>query len=201
MSLQATQADFEGGAPGALYQNPTYNQYPFFQTRIDSLSQRFAPNNQKLAIWGCGWGYLVQLAVTAGYDAFGFDSSAYAINKGKILLPNIASRLFVRDALIAADVTQSKKDAGLKGQTNFPLLVTEDMYSVFSDTEIQTSLPLLRGSSSANLLHLITPGDGGPDCDPRLNWKTITAWRAVFCPPDVVGDCETGLFWNSIGQV
>lgn len=201
MSLLATQADFEGGGAGALYTNPTYEQYPFFQQRINALIGRFAPNNQKLAIWGCGWGYLVQLAVNAGYDAYGFDASSYAINKGKTVNPGIAARLFIRDALVSTDVTAAKSDAGIHGKSNFALLVTEDMYPCFSDTEIQTSLPLLRGICSSNLLHLVTCGDGLADCDPRCNWKTIDAWRAIFCPPDVVGDCETGLFWNATGEV
>lgn len=189
MSLLATQADFEGGGAGALYNNPIYYEYPFFQERIDALKGRAAPNNQRLAIWGCGWGYLVQLAVTAGYDAYGFDASSYAITKGQAVLPSIANRLFVRDALVSADVTAAKSDAGIKGHNNFALLVTEDMLTCMSDTEISTTLPLLRGICASNLLHILSVADGGGiNPDPRINWKTKAQWAALLEPPDVCVD-------------
>lgn len=201
MSLFATAADFEQGGAGALYANPPYSRYPFFQTRIDALKQRFAPTGQKLLIVGCGFGYLVDDAVTAGYDAWGIDC-AYAIGKGQQLLPAIASRLLVADALTASTLDTAAATAGLKGHTpKWPLLFTEDVLPCMSDTEVQTALTNLRARCSTNLVHLVTPGDGGPECDARINWKTITGWRTVLCPPDVVGDCETGLFWNATGQV
>lgn len=189
MSLLATQADFEAGGAGALY-DPPYQDNPMFTDRINELKGRAAPNNQRLAIWGCGWGFLVSLAVAAGYDAYGFDASAYAITKGKAVLPAIAARLFQRDALVSADVTAAKADAGIKGHTNFALLVTEDLLTCMSDTEINTSLPLLRGICSSNLLHILTPDDSGaaPGGDPRVNWKTKAAWAALLEPPDVCVD-------------
>lgn len=200
MSLWATAADFEQGGPGALYANPPYSRYPFFQTRIDELKQRFAPTGQKLLIVGCGFGYLVDDAVTAGYDAYGIDN-AYAIGKGKTLLPQIAARLIVADALTAATLDSAAQTAGLKHNAKWALLVTEDVLPCMSDAEVQTALTNLRARCSTNLLHLVTCGDGGSRCDPRINWKSIDAWRAVLCPPDVVGDCETGLFWNATGEV
>jgi len=198
--LLATQQDFEPANPSegaaALYYEPNqplgtgYRQFSFFQARIDQLKGRIAPNNQKLAIWGCAWGFLVQDAVTAGYDAYGFDASAYAINKGKQIMPaNIASRLFQRDATVSADVTASRNDAGLKGNTRFALLVTEDMFTCLTDAEINTALPLLRGVCSANLGHMVLPleqtGNGQPG-DPRINWKSIAQWKALLSPPDQV---------------
>jgi hypothetical protein len=198
MSLIATPQDFEPANPtegeAALYYAPGaadgivgYHQYPFFQSRIDGLKGRFAPNNQKLAIWGCGFGYLVSLAVSAGYDAYGFDASAYAISRGKTLIPSIAARLFVRDALVAADVTAAKNDAGLKGNVRFALLLSEDLFTCMSDAEIQTALPLLRGICSANLGHMLTVLEqAGTNNDPRINWKQTAAWKAIFSPPDVV---------------
>lgn len=67
MSLLATQADFEPSTDAekaaALYYDPYgdqgYRNYAFFSDRVNTLKGRFAPKNQKLAIWGCGWGYLV----------------------------------------------------------------------------------------------------------------------------------------------
>jgi hypothetical protein len=200
MSLIATRQDFEPAnateGATALYYEPSggfgYRQYPFFQARINSLIGRAAPNNQKLAIWGCGFGYLVQLAVTAGYDAHGYDSSAYAISRGQALLPSIAARLHQRDALVSGDMTPSRRDAGLAGAQKFALLVTEDLLPCMSDAEISTTLPLLRGICNANLLHIVTPDPGGQK-DLRINWKTADQWHTLLSPPDVAYDAEKDL--------
>jgi hypothetical protein len=198
MSLLATQVDFEPATAeegaAALYYQPADGSgyrvdFAQFQQRIDALRGRVAPNGQKLAIWGCGFGSLVSLAVTAGYDAFGFDASTYAIARGKALLPAIASRLFVRDALVAASVTASRGDAGITGGRQFALLVTEDLLTCMSDAEITTTLPLLRGVCSTNLLHMVTPPDPTTTQDSRINWKSDEEWAALLNPPDAVYDC------------
>jgi hypothetical protein len=197
VSLLATQQDFEPanateGASALYYQPADGSGYtvdsPYFQVRIDQLKGRAAPNNQKLAIWGCGWGSLVNVAVGAGYDAYGFDASAYAISRGKAVLPAIAGRLFQRDALISADVTASRGDAGIRGGARFALLVTEDLLTCMSDAEVNTTLPLLRGVCSANLLHLVSLLDTTTTQDGRINWKTAAQWKALLSPPDQVAD-------------
>jgi len=201
LSLLATQQDFEPAnatqGASALYYQPVdgsgYQQFPFFQTRVTSLRGFAAPNNQKLAVWGCGWGYLVSLCVTAGYDAYGFDASAYAITKGKQQLPTVASRLFQRDALVSADVTASASDAGIHGgNPRFALLVTEDLLTCMSDAEVQTTLPLLRARCTSNLLHIVTALDPTVPTDPRINWKTDAAWKAIVSPPDQLYDSVLG---------
>ena len=62
-------------SPTGWYWNPdtgeSYRRYPFFADRVAQLKQRFAPNGQALLIAGCGFGYLVDECVTAGYDAWG----------------------------------------------------------------------------------------------------------------------------------
>jgi hypothetical protein len=199
MSLLASQPDFEPATPEegatALYYNPDmpdgvtgYRLYPMFQMRIDQLKGRLQPNNQKVAIWGCAFGYLVQLAVGAGYDAHGFDASAYAVQRASQILPaNIASRIHLRSALVAADVTASRADAGLSGNQRFALLLTEDMLTCMSDAEINTCLPLLRASSQANLGHMVTTiEEAGTGRDARINWKTVAQWKALLSPPDQV---------------
>lgn len=198
MSLLARREDFEPAnateGASALYYGPVDGSgyeamAPTFQLRIDSLKARFAPSNQKTAIWGCGWGWLVNLAVQAGYDAHGYDASSYAITTGQARFPAIASRLHLRDALVSGDMTPARRDAGLQGAQKFALLITEDLLECMSDTEIATALPLLRGICSANLGHIITPLD--PWCqehgaDSRVNWKTYDQWKALLTPPDVV---------------
>jgi hypothetical protein len=201
VSLLAAQADFEPANPAegatALYYQPAdgsgYGDFPSFQARVDALKQKLAPNNQKTAVWGCGWGYMVNLAVQAGYDAYGFDASPYAIARGKAVLPAIASRLFQRDALVAADVTASASDAGIHGgNPRFTLLVTEDLLTCMSDAEAQTTLPLLRARCTTNLLHIVTPVDPWAQAnglnDSRINWKTDAQWKAIVSPPDQLYD-------------
>lgn len=196
--LLATRQDFEPANPTegatALYYGPvdgsSYEAMAAtFQLRIDSLKGRFAPNNQKLAIWGCGWGWLVSLAVTAGYDAHGYDASSYAITKGQARFPAIAARLHLRNALLSADMTPARQDAGLQGAQKFALLITEDLLECLTDAEITTCLPLLRGICSANLGHIVTPLDPWGQthgADQRVNWKTYAQWKALLTPPDVV---------------
>jgi SAM-dependent methyltransferase len=200
VSLLATAADFE--QEGGLYW-PPYSRFPFFQTRVDELKQRYAPAGQRLLVVGCGYGYLVDDCVAAGYDAYGIDASAYAIGKGQTLLPGIASRLTVADALDAAALDQAAKGWGLKGGTpKWTLLITEDCLPCMTDTEVQTALTNLRARCTTNLAHVVTCGDPAVDkVDPRINWKSVDGWRTVLCPPDVVADSETGLWWNATGQV
>lgn len=199
MSLLARREDFEPANPTegatALYYSPATGagyeaMAATFQLRIDSLRGRFAPSGQKTAIWGCGFGALVSLAVAAGYDAHGYDASQYALDRGAALYPAIASRLHLRSALVSGDMTPSRRDAGLQGAQRFALLVTEDLLECMSDAEIATCLPLLRGICSANLGHIVTPLDPwGYDqglSDPRVNWKTVAQWKALLTPPDLV---------------
>lgn len=207
LMLIASREDFEPATEietqSALYTQ--YQRYPFFAERVAQIRGRFAPNNQKVAVWGCGFGYLVELLVAEGYDAFGFDASAYAINRGKVLIPSISTRLFVRNALVSGDMTPARRDAGLPGAQRFPLLVTEDMLTCLTDAEISTALANLRGISSANLLHIVTLLDPTAGRDPRINWKTLDQWRALLCPPDAVAAFNPGEdvlhVWNAAGEI
>lgn len=200
MSLLATRADFEPAdsteGASALYYQPADGSgyradYPFFQVRAGHLKKHQAPAGQKVAIWGCGWGSLVKLAVEAGYDAYGFDGSSYAIERGRAVHPEIAARLFLRDATTATDVDLSRADAGLHGQARFALLVTEDMLSCMPDAEIAIALSLLRGAGAA-LVHVVTPAAGPEGArDARLNWKPQDEWASLVAPDALVDATDT----------
>lgn len=195
MSLLATQQDFEPATPeegaSALYYDPqngggySYIMANTFIVRINELKRRFAPNGQKLAIWGCGFGDLVQLAVDVGYDAHGYDASSYAISRAQALHSAISARFHLRDALFSNDMTPARRDAGLQGAQRFALLVTEDLLDCMSDAEIGITLPLLRNICTTNLLHIITVPNM-PPYDNRINWKTADEWKALLSPPDIV---------------
>jgi len=199
VSLLATPADFEPAneneGANALYYRPHDgsgydHQAEYFNARIAWLKSFAPPTNQKIAVWGCGWGTLVKLAVEAGYDAFGFDAADYAVTKGKGVHAPHAGRLFKRDALLSGDTTGSKRDAGLKGQAKFAVVVTEDLLTCMGDNEILTTLPLLR-SIATTCAHMITPEDPWASenglNDFRINWKPPADWKAMLAP-DVVFD-------------
>lgn len=212
MTLLARREDFEPATSAeraaALYSEGMLD-YPFFAERIAALRTRFAPTGQKLAIWGCGFGYLVAKAVAAGYDAFGYDASAYAITRAKAIHPTVAARFFVRNALVSGDMTPSRRDAGLPGAQRFPIVVTEDLLTCLTDAEIPTALTNLRGIASANLLHIVWPLDPTAAQDPRVTWKPIGtaqpapagSWRALLSPPDLVYDAVMNLVYDANGTV
>lgn len=192
MSLLGSAALFED--PTGLYWTPAegtgYTRYAFFGMRLDSLKQRFAPNGQKLLVAGCGWGFLVDELLTAGYDAWGCDASAYCVGKAPQVLPAAsAARVRQADVLVAAQLDAMARAAGLRGNPpRWDLLVTEDLLEMLTDAEIPTALALLRARCRANLGHIVTPFDPweGANCDPRVNWKTYDQWRAIVSPPDVL---------------
>lgn len=195
MSLLATRQDFEPATPEeyatALYWDSSGAGYECmaqtFNARIDGLKHRFAPNNQKFLIVGSGWGWLVDFAVTAGYDAYGIDASSYAIDKARSRYPTRASRMVLGDALTTAGMDAVATAAGLHGNpARWDLLITEDFLDVCTDAEITIALSLLRARCRANLAHLVTPSDAGGELDQRVNWKTIAQWKALLSPPDVV---------------
>jgi hypothetical protein len=201
VSLLATQQDFEPAdeieGADALYYQPAdgsgYDRFGSFATRIAAI-RAFSPpaKNQELAIWGCGFGYLLDEAVTTGYEAYGFDASSYAITRGKQELPAIASLLFVRDALNPSDVLASAADGGIKGANpRFSVLVTEDLLTCMSDAEISTTLPLLRARCTQKLFHIVSPLDPTAAQDQRINWKTDADWK-MLVSPDVVYDAVLG---------
>jgi hypothetical protein len=202
----ATREDFEPQTEAehltAMY--TSYMDYPFFEERVNSIKGRFAPNNQKVAVWGCGWGYLVQKAVAAGYDAYGFDASPYAIQRGKELIPSIANRLFVRNALNSADMTPARRDAGIQGNARFTISVSEDMLTCLTDNEITTALVNMRSVQAQNvpIVHVVWPLlPDHPERDPRINWKSVDQWRSILCPPDIVYDAERHELWNEAGRL
>jgi len=175
-------------SPGGWYWNPDagtgYRRYPFFADRVAQLKQRFAPNGQALLVAGCGYGYLVDEARTAGYNAWGVDASAWALGQSPVAA-------FVRqaDVLVASQLDAAANAAGLHGNPpRWDLLLTEDLLTCMSDAEISTALGLLRARCRANLAHLVTVADPAMTQDARLNWKTAAQWKAILSPPDVVLD-------------
>lgn len=177
MSRIATKIDFE---EGGMYDE--YHRFPFFEWRVDALKELFPPSNQKIAIWGCGWGYLVDEAVKVGFNVYGFDASEYAIDKGRSLLPHISDRLFIRDALSVSDVNSTTTE-----NQKFALAITEDMLPCMNDDEVDLAISLLRKISELPLVHILTPSNaGGSGHDSSMNWKPDSEWSDILQPDRVL---------------
>jgi hypothetical protein len=174
VSLLASVATFE--RKDGLYW-PPYAEYPFHRQRAELLAELYEPRGQKLAIWGCGYGYTVRHARLLGFDAYGFDASRFALKRARERLPKThAAHVFRRDATIEGDVEAALEDARVSRR--FELLVTEDMLPCLDDSEIRRAVSLLREVAD-QVVHMVTPMDRNPRParDPRINWKHLDTWR------------------------
>jgi len=172
MGLIATKEDFEPDTNEhrPLY-FPAYTRFEEHAVRADYIVDNYGTHT--CAVWGCAFGYLVDELVERSVDAIGFDASFYAIERGKELLPNIASRLH------RLDCKYDKLD-------RFELCVTEDMLPCLNDREIQLVLPRLRASAD-KMLHIVSPHGHGIEHDERINWKTLEEWQELLMPDKAVG--------------
>ena len=190
MARLATAIDFEGQASDSLYSS--YQKFPYFSQRADwvlALHGRLVragrltttPQTTKVIVAGAGYGYLVEELIARGFDAIGFDASAYAIQKmnGSVNLTT-RGRVFNRDMLNAADYNALKTSANLKRNDKWHIGITEDVLPCMSDAEVLQAVPFARDGCS-NLVHIITPGVvTDPSRVSPLNWKTMVEWRTFL---------------------
>lgn len=194
----ATQQDFEGLSSTSLY--TSYRKYPFFAQRATWLLSLHARLNSagifnktvqttKVLIAGCAYGYLVEELVARGFDAYGFDASPYANQKAATSVnATTRQRVMQRDMTIAADYTEIKRVANVRGQSKFDILVTEDVLPCLTDTEIQNAIPQARNAATV-LVHIITPGTlNDPSLVVGLNWKTMNEWYTFLTTNSVMPD-------------
>lgn len=185
MSLIATEADFNGG----WYANPNYTDYPFFAERAAEI-QKFGAAGIHIVVAGCGYGYLVKRLFDLGYNAWGFDASTYAIDQGKALLPSIASRLTVADALSRSSLADMKSFTGKPGGQKVTAFVVEDLLTCMTDAEASTALAELRRIvvNSSGMFHIVTDVyDTTTVRNPIFNWKTLAEWKAFIGAETVYG--------------
>jgi hypothetical protein len=182
----ATAEDFHGGE---LYTN--YRRYPFFAERAAVIRQRF-PSASSVLVAGCAKGYLVDELRSRGVNAWGCDLSVWARGEAQQVIPTNALFILEGDCTIAVSMTAVRTLAlGGPVSRRFGVCVTEDLFPVLTDAEITSALSALRAVSQ-QMFHIITPGDpSDPKKVSSMNWKPITAWRAL-CAPDLVMDAETG---------
>lgn len=110
----------------------------------------------KVAVAGCGWGYLVRALTDSGRDAYGFDAELQAVTKAKTLHPAISLKLVQASVLNATQMTNFRKTTmGIAGTTKGPLVVTDDLLAALTDAEVSTALTQLRANFT-KVVHIVT---------------------------------------------
>lgn len=208
MSRLATARDFGlDGSAGVMYTQ--YDPaFPFLQARAATIQGKFSSPTTKMLIAGCGFGSLVRFLTDAGYtQVWGCDASQWAIDQGRQLWPDIASRLLVADALNNSgnslpSMTGVRRAAGLTGNSRFPVSITDDLLTVMSDAEVQTALTVLRATATT-LVHVLWPKfTDGTIQDPSLNWKLVPSeWQAMIGNGEWVMRADTGEIYGANGAI
>ena len=196
MPRLATQADFEGLVPDALYGN--YHKYPFFAERatwVENLHSRLVAAgvlntvkiNTKILVAGAAFGYLVEELLARGFDVLGFDLSDYAIQKMETSVNATArGRMQKRDMLNGGDYTALRQSHDLRGNQKWHIIISEDVLPCLSDTEAEQGVSLARNGGTVRV-HMITPGQPTDLFRvPTLNWKTMAQWRTFLTPTNGV---------------
>ena len=132
-----------------------------------------------ILVVGCGYGWGVEVLRGLGYtNAWGTDISPH-IQATKALESNVPTRVLADDVLTAAGRTAV---ATATGVSKWNVIVTEDMLTCYSDSEVTSIQTTLRGMLAAKgvLLHILSTTDGSYPSDPRFNWKPGAAWRALL---------------------
>lgn len=192
MAQMATQTRFEAGGWYTQYQ-----RYPFFVERAAWLNGLVATG--KVAVAGCGWGYLVHELRRLGRDAYGFDAATYAAAKYAGIDPSAPSRVVVASVLNATQMTNFRRNTcGLAGSTKIPLLVTEDLLPALTDGEVTTALTQCRANAT-RVVHIVTcarptvPGGATVDSADLANRSTDFVWRTHQGWKTRIGNAESVL--------
>jgi 2-polyprenyl-3-methyl-5-hydroxy-6-metoxy-1,4-benzoquinol methylase len=180
-----TPADFESVYYKDPYGLPPYRDNSMFLDRAGMIRGRFATG--KILIVGCGYGYTVKHLLDLGADVYGCDASAWAVLQAATVAP---ARVTQVDVLDRVQMTSTLTSAGLRTNQRFTGIITEDMWSYFTDTEVAAALVEVRRLSSA-ILHIVTAVESDAERNPNLNWKTLEQWKALLAP-DLVTGSETG---------
>ncbi len=110
--------------------------YAQLVTRLGELS--VAITSKKVLDIGCGYGFLVKYLVSLGVDAYGIDSSEYAISQVPV---EIQDRIIFGDATVEVDFIRIKELAGLiKKNDKFDLIIDQDMIVCLNDVDAKISM-------------------------------------------------------------
>lgn len=173
----ATAEDFE---QGGLY-DPPYSDVPWLQAHAAEIQGRFA--NSPVLIVGVGYGYTIQHCLDLGLtNVYGCDASNYALTKATgVLSPEARARIVLGDATAPSGLAAARTLAGLKGNTKFAAVVTEDLLGALTEAELPLALAECRRVGQV-VLHIVTPKNADLNQDPSLTWKTMPGWKSLVAP-------------------
>lgn len=122
-----------------------------------------------ICIVGAGYGWIAEDWEEAGLGPIVCTDTSTYIHQGVAL--HAVKTILDEDALTAESRSRILAAAGL---AHFDLVITEDVLPILSDEECLVLCSALR-ELGLSVAHWISVGGG----DPRLNWKTPEAWRAL----------------------
>jgi len=131
---------------------------------------------------GCGFGYLMEVAIDAGYNnVVGIDTSPWIFQElSKEARADVAAKIYDID-VCAADALAKFRD--LVGKLKFHVVITEDVVTdFFVDDELATLLAsceemLSATSELSNIVHLVTTLSENQDSGYR--WQTLEQWKNI----------------------
>lgn len=142
------------------FENPQTDSLDWVMRRLDILPALEDP----IAIVGCGFGFLVELLIDKGHQAFGIDCSPYIhAHKGTESREDV--KIF--DAMVGRD------QLGMHAA----MVIDEDAASSHSDAELPAFFAGLETISS-RVIHLVSPLIDRPG-DSAINWKPIEEWQRM----------------------
>lgn len=211
MSRLASQADFFASynpdgtkvpGTGLVYDN--YNAVKssgLFEIRADIIAARFPTSVGRVAVLGCGFGYLVEALVARGYNAWGAEAADWARNQAMSVLPTtVSSRIVLCNVANRSALNNLKSAAGLNPNNGrFDVMISEDVLTVCTnEQEAQLALSECRRAVSitpGRFVHFITcvPDIAGFDPVangwlPGLLWRTKAQWRTIIGSADLCFD-------------
>jgi hypothetical protein len=135
----------------------------------------------RFALIGSGFGFLGEMLAALGYGPIANVETSPWVHTNKPL--NATVEILNQDFRVTNGKRAIRQFLGLGNNTKVPWIITEDMLSCFTDSEILQFLPHLRDLGT-NVAHLVSLGTGA--VDPRLNWKTLAGYKALVAPDLVV---------------
>lgn len=134
----------------------------------------------RVAVVGCGFGWLLDHLVAAGAaEVVGIDPSPH-IAAHKATDSTDPSRIVA--ATVGVDNVRSVLQAAGFSRT-YTVVIDEDAASSHADAELSAFFDgceqLLQGGQLARIIHLVTPRVPESIQDSAINWKTLAEWKAL----------------------
>jgi len=138
-------------------------------------------STHRICVLGAGYGWIANaIAQQSGCVVAAVDTSTY-IQSGKAA--NADVEILNADVRAGSGRAAVRQALGITGQTKASFTITEDLLTILTDAECVQLSGFLHDFSTV-VVHWVTLLDQGGNQDPRLNWKSVAAWKALL-PADL----------------